>query len=71
MAKFEGSPHPFILKPGMNIGHVEAEYDDFLFDCFVKHPAVDKCSSVQSPEMIVAGRTGSGKTAIMRFIEHE
>lgn len=72
MGKFEASPHPIVLKPGMNIGHVAAEEDDdLLFDCFVRHPAVDKCSSVESPEMIVAGRTGSGKTAIMRFIEHD
>lgn len=54
----------------MSIGSGNAETDDeFLFDCFVHYPPVERCLNTQSPGMIVAGRTGSGKTAILRYIE--
>lgn len=50
----------------------DAENDDeFLFDCFVNYPPVEECFRMTSPKMIVAGRTGEGKTAILRHIERE
>src|SRR5262245_46053750 len=53
----------------MTIGSVAAETDDeFLFDCFVHYPPVDICFNVHSPGMVVDGRTGAGKTAILRFV---
>jgi Conserved hypothetical ATP binding protein len=55
----------------MSIGSSSAETDDeYLFECFVDHPAVASCASLRSPGMVVAGRTGSGKTAILRYVEH-
>jgi len=54
----------------MAIGTGNAETDDeFLFDCFVHHPAVGLCLNVQAAGAIALGRTGSGKTAIIRYIE--
>ncbi len=54
----------------MTIGSSSAETDDeFLFDCFVGHPAVERCSSTTSHGMVIAGRTGAGKTAVIRYIE--
>lgn len=63
-------PNPVLLAKGMNIGSISAETDDdFLFDCFVHNPAVELASRIQSPGMVLSGRTGSGKTAIIRHIE--
>ncbi|MCA1549962.1 hypothetical protein I6F36_24325 [Bradyrhizobium sp. BRP19] len=53
----------------MSIGTNAAEFDDdFLLPCFVHYPPVDLCMNVASRGMVVNGRTGSGKTAILRFI---
>ena len=71
MASLKKSRNPIALRAGMTIGSVSAETDDeFLFDCFVNYPAVDCCFNVQSPGMVVVGRTGSGKTAVLRWIAH-
>ena len=62
--------NPVVLRRGAGIGTGNAETDDeFLFDCFVEYPPVDDCRRVSSPVMVVAGRTGSGKTAILRHFE--
>jgi hypothetical protein len=66
------SSNPIVFRPGSTIGSTSAENDDdFLFECFMHHPAVERCTNLQAPGMILAGRTGSGKTAIIRYIEHE
>lgn len=64
--------NPVVLRRGAGIGTGNAETDDdFLFDCFVEYPPVEDCRRVDSPAMVVAGRTGSGKTAILRYLERE
>ena len=71
MAKPAKRSNPIVLRRDMNIGSISAENDDeFLFDCFVHHPAVGASIDTHSPGMILAGRTGSGKTAVLRRIEH-
>jgi hypothetical protein len=60
--------NPVILQPGMIIGANAAEMDDeFLLKCFVHYPPVDLCMSISSRGMVVDGRTGSGKTAILEL----
>lgn len=72
MAKNEKRRNPVILRQGMSIGTGNAESDDeFLFDCFVDYPAVDQCRRMESAGRILAGRTGAGKTAIIRYLERE
>lgn len=62
--------NPVVLRRGMTIGSANAETDDeYLFSCFIHYGAVDECARLQSPSMIVAGRTGDGKTAILRYIK--
>jgi hypothetical protein len=64
--------NPIVLRRGAGIGTGNAESDDeFLFDCFVEYPPVEDCRRATSPVMVVAGRTGSGKTAILRFLDRE
>jgi len=71
MTVLRTNTNPVVLRSGVGIGTGNAESDDeFLFDCFVEHPAVDVCRRTNSPGMVVSGRTGSGKTAILRFIEN-
>ncbi|RWK29336.1 P-loop NTPase fold protein [Mesorhizobium sp.] len=54
----------------MTIGSLAAETDDdYLFDCFVHYPPVDIAMKVDSHGSILTGRTGAGKTAIIRYIE--
>lgn len=54
----------------MSIGTNAAEMDDdFLLPCFVHYPPVDLCLNVASRGMVVEGRTGSGKTAILKYID--
>jgi hypothetical protein len=70
VAKDNRVNNPIVLKRGVHIGSGNAENDDeFLFDCFVDYPPVEECVRMTSPRMIVAGRTGEGKTAILRHIE--
>lgn len=71
MSKATKKFNPVILRRGMTVGSNSAEYDDdFLFDCFVHYPPVDECLRIQSSTMIVSGRTGAGKTAILRYIHN-
>jgi hypothetical protein len=69
MSKLEKRANPTVLKPGMSIGANAAEMDeDFLLSCFVQYPPVDLCIDLNSRGMVVDGRTGSGKTAILKYI---
>lgn len=70
MAKNPKRTNPIVLRQGMSVGTADAEHDDeFLFQCFIDHSSVSECVSVDSPRMIIAGRTGAGKTAILRHVE--
>ncbi len=52
------------------LGTAAAENDDFYFsECFVDTGLIDQLLSPLSAQSIVAGRTGSGKSAILRKIE--
>jgi len=64
--------NPIVIRPDTKIGNIAAENDDeFLFNCFVDHPALASVLDTTSPQMLVSGRTGSGKTAIIRMVEHQ
>lgn len=70
MKQSESLRNPVLLKRGMSIGTGNAESDDeFLFECFINYPPVEECKRMTSPAMIIAGRTGEGKTAILRHID--
>jgi hypothetical protein len=69
MAKVEKRVNPIVLKAGMTIGANAAEMDDeYLLPCFVSYPAVNQCLDVSSRGTVIDGRTGSGKTAILKYI---
>lgn len=57
------------LNEGVNIGQNGAEHDDdFLFQCFVDHPAYSQIIDTNTPTTFLLGSTGAGKTAILRMI---
>ena len=69
MPKSEKLANPILLKPGMTIGANAAEMDDeFLLPCFVRYPPVKVCLDLGSRGTVIDGRTGSGKTAILKYI---
>jgi hypothetical protein len=62
--------NPIILRADANIGNSSAEADDeFLFECFVDHPALSALLDLESSKLFASGRTGIGKTALLRMIE--
>lgn len=70
MKKNSRSANKVQFRSDTRIGSVAAEEDDdFLFDCFVDNPAVATAMDLSAPGMILSGRTGSGKTAVLRYIE--
>jgi hypothetical protein len=52
----------------MTIGNQAAETDDFLSDCFVETAEYEELADFSNNKMILIGRTGSGKTALLRKI---
>jgi len=70
---YEGETmNSIIIHSGDDIGNVDAEYDDkYLFDCFIYNLSFNECNDVKSPKSFLYGRTGSGKTAILRQLEHK
>lgn len=61
--------NPIIIRSDFNIGNVAAEADtDFLGKCFVYGAASDIFADFGSSKMIIAGRTGAGKTAVLQNI---
>lgn len=59
-----------LIQHDTRIGNVSAENDDqFLFECFVDSVALSRALDTTTTGLIVAGRTGSGKTAILKYVE--
>lgn len=72
MGRNTDQSNKIVLRRGISIGTGNAESDDeFLFDCFVDYPAASEAARIGNAGMVLAGRTGSGKTAILRRIEAE
>jgi len=62
----------FKFRKHANIGAEGAEEDDeFLFECFVDNGNLEILANTEENKRIVIGRTGSGKTALLRTISHQ
>lgn len=61
-----------IFKRNMNIGTISAESDqEFLSNCFLTTPEYEELLDFQNKKMIILGRTGSGKTALLNKIKED
>lgn len=59
-----------IIARNLSIGAIAAENDDsYLFECFIHLPIFAEVTNFQNSKSILLGRTGCGKTAILRYIE--
>lgn len=54
-----------------NIGAADAIDDKFLSDCFVDTGDMAILADCEDPRSIVVGRTGSGKTALLKILEEK
>jgi hypothetical protein len=61
----------FRLKRTLNIGSPDAETDDMLFDVFVKTDVLHQVCDTRSQKSILIGRTGTGKSAIIKYIKEK
>jgi len=57
------------LKKGQKLGALSAETDKLLNRVYVDTGYLEKLIDVESPYFLVVGRTGSGKTALIKAIE--
>lgn len=64
--------NPILLRQGQNIGEPAAEDDDdYLFTTFFENYAYRTIAEVGGPKFLLVGRTGTGKTAILRRLEQD
>jgi hypothetical protein len=62
---------PFRFHRNARIGEAAAEQDDkFLFESFTDIGDYAELRNTRSPRRIVVGRTGAGKTALLRYLVH-
>lgn len=61
-----------VLKRNMNIGTGAAENDgEFLSECFLRTPEYSSLLDFDDKKMILLGRTGCGKTALMNMLKND
>lgn len=53
-----------------SIGAADAEDDKYLVDCFIDTGDLETLLDCRGPHSIVVGRTGSGKTALLKMLEN-
>lgn len=61
----------FQFKKNIDLGNLEAENDKLLIEAFVQKDDIISLRDINSDKCILLGRTGSGKSALIKFLEHE
>lgn len=65
-----GKGRDFKFRRQDNIGSADAEDDSYLNDCFVDTGDIETLMDCCNPKSIVVGRTGAGKTALLKIMEN-
>lgn len=62
--------NPIVIQKGLRLGELDAEADtDLLGACFVDNGQLSDLLNLNSPQSVVLGRTGSGKSAMLFQIQ--
>ena len=61
----------FLFRYTEEIGDVDAEFDPFLEDCFVDTGDYSNLKDLKHNKIIILGRTGQGKSALLVRLESE
>lgn len=61
----------FLFRQADSIGTVDAADDDFLAECFIDTGAYEALKDLDKPQRLIVGRTGSGKTALLSYLEKQ
>jgi Cdc6-like AAA superfamily ATPase len=61
----------FKLRKGINVGGLAAETDPLLNEAFVDLGYLRRVTDTNDPAFLIVGRTGSGKTALIKQIKKE
>lgn len=59
------------FRRNIDIGSLDAESDKFLLSAFVDKHDLSILRNMNDPKSILLGRTGSGKSALIRYLEEE
>lgn len=65
------SSKKFRIRKRLNVGSPDAETDEILFNVFIENDTVKDILDTKSHKSILLGRTGSGKSAVIKYIEKE
>lgn len=57
------------IRRTLKIGSPDAETDDILFEAFVRNDTLQEIIDTKNQKSILLGRTGSGKSAVIKYIE--
>ena len=60
----------FRFTKNLEIGSPDAETDPYLMEAFIENDALNLLLNTQNQKSIVIGRTGSGKSALLKYIEN-
>lgn len=61
----------FKFRKNTDIGAAAAEDDSYLLDTFVDTGNLGDLQNTTNPKAIIVGRTGSGKTALLRYLKYK
>lgn len=59
----------FRFQKSQEIGSPDAETDEYLMQAFVENDALKSLIDMHNQKSVIIGRTGSGKSALLQFIE--
>lgn len=61
----------FIFRSNLDIGDLEAEKDAFLLQAFIDKGDMEVLRDTENPRCIIVGRTGAGKSALLKYLENQ
>lgn len=68
-AQSDKSKPVYKIKSDLSVGSPDAETDNQLSDVFVDNGSLDALINVNNPKCIIIGRTGTGKSALIKKIQ--